>query len=255
MKCQECGSYQIDKNNGEYVCRNCGLILDDSPIEIEKGEPSGTLPSLPTAGIGNVDGRIVKSQWLLSTREKNIISAKKQIELISSKKNLPNHIINESYHLFIRIMNNNLNLGKSNIIIIYACIYSSCLIHNIPITAQELTINSDINPIKVGRMFRFIKSKLNLQIKKTDTMEYIPRYGSRLSLKQKTISLAFELLEKLKVRHYVLGKSPITLVACVLYLASHMNNDARSQREIAIATGIRENTLRIRAREVIKKLE
>jgi len=253
MKCQECGSFQIDQNKEEYVCRNCGLILDDSPVEISK-EPSMSNATLPTAGIGNVDGRIVKSSWLLSTREKNLIASKKQIELIASRKNFPKHIIQESYNLFSIAVNQSLNRGKPNILLIYACIHASCYIHGIPISAHELTSNTDINHHKVSKMFRYLKNRLNLKIKPVNIIDYIPRYGSRLYLKQKTISLAYEYMMKLKEKHYIQGKSPMTLVACILYIASEVNNDHRTQREISNATGVVENTLRMRTKEVIKRL-
>lgn len=80
----------------------------------------------------------------------------------------------------------------------------------------------------------------------------VQRFGSRLELKQSTITLAMEIITKLKGSAMMTGKHPKTIVASALYIASKMNDDYRTQRDFANAAGIIEVTLRQRSRELVK---
>ena len=256
VKCPECSGYQLDKTTEGIICRNCGLVIDDLPFEEmpdirDDAKSRASLPGMASAGTMGIDGAIIKRSWLLSTREKNIISAKQRMELIASRLKLPEVVSKEAFLIFIQAVQKDLNIGRKNLIILYACTYASCIIHGIPKTALEITAFSEIGERKMLKAYRILKRNLNLGSSNIELMDYIPRFGSRLNLKPSTISLASEMTEKLKNSPLIVGKHPKSLIASALYLATKANNDARTQREIANVTGVLEVTIRIRSKEIL----
>ena len=258
-RCPECGSFQIDERSAGLMCRNCGLIIDDAPLDRngfipESMKNNASLPGCETLSTMPVDGNIVKHEWLLTTQEKNIFKAKRKLELIASKHNLPKTAEDDAFMLFRRVVDAGLNIGRSNTEILYACVYASCIMHSIPKTALELTAFTGIDKTKMLSAFKQIKRELNLNLPQIDPVDFVQRFGSRLGLKQTTMSLASQIIVKLKKTAVMAGKQPKTIVASAIYIASKMNNDNRTQREVANATGVLEVTIRKRSREMAELL-
>ena len=254
-KCPECGGYQLDHNPEGISCRNCGLILDDAPIDQTLFTPKSITNN---AGYSGYDleatmpqsGKLTSYSWLLSTKEKNTYNARRKLELIASRQRLPKVVEDEAYMIFRRAVDNGLNIGRSNTNLIYGAVYASCIIHGIPKTPLELIAYTEVNRNGMLNAYRFLKKKLNLDVPFVDPLDFVHRFGSRVKLKQSTISLASQIIIKLKKTNVLSGKHPKTIVASALYIASKMNNDHRSQREIANATGVLEVTIRKRSREI-----
>lgn len=248
-RCPECGIDQIIENNGEMVCLSCGLVLDDSMFEenpfLEEGKQrQAKLPSLTSAGGMKVDGNIVKNSWLYSTREKNLQKAEDMFNRIASKIRVPETITREALRIFKIAVEQGVNVGRDNLSLIYASVYASCLINGLPKTPLELTKYSEVNRKKMMRSYLILKKKLGLKTNVVDPADFIPRFGSKLKLKADTITLAIKIVGKLKNKAVFSGKNPQTIVASALYLASQMNDDYRTQRDIANSTGVIEVTIR-----------
>ena len=256
-KCPECGGYEINIEPEGHHCRNCGLVLDDSPLEQEPLLAKGThvsLPGLSVAGSAPVNGKIVRHSWLMSTRQKNLHKAKHSLESIGMRLRLPNVVVQESYLIFKNAVDRNLNLGRDNMNMVYGSVYAACIMHGVPKTPFELTAFTDINKHEMLKAYKVLKSKLGIKLEVVDPTDYIHRFGSRLYLNPQTISLATELLHKVKGSSIVVGKHPEVIAAAVLYIASKMNQDERTQREVANATGVFVVSIRKRSREIITTL-
>lgn len=126
------------------------------------------------------------------------------------------------------------------------------MMHDIPKTAFEMTAFTDICSSKMLKAYKMLKKKLNLSVQPIDPLDFVHRFGSRLNLEPAIISMASQIITKIKNTHIFGGKQPKTIVASALYLASQMNDDYRTQREFANATGVLEVTLRLRSKELSK---
>lgn len=259
--CPECGnkSLMCIAHKGEVVCKNCGLVIDDFGIEEDPYISHGNrcnaeVPILIKASSAPINGRIVKNQWLLSTREKNLKIAEDRILLIASKLRLTESITREARIILKIAIDKNLNVGRDNISLAYASIYASCLIHKVPKTPLEITAYSEITRTKMLRTYVLLRQKLNLNIHHADALDYLPRFSSRLGLSHETIREAGEILVRIKGKPVTYGKHPETLVASAIYLATLKTGDERTQRDIANATGVIEVTIRKRSKEIIKEL-
>lgn len=258
-RCPECGMEQVTKMNNEIICQSCGLVLDDSMFEespyLEEGkEKHAKIPSLISAGGMKVDGNIVKNTWLYSTKEKNLRKAEDRIDSISDSLSIPKYVTKEAFRIFKLANEEELNVGRDNLSLIYASLYASCLINGLPKTPLELTMNSEISKTKMMRSYSVLKNKLKLNTGVVNPVDFIPRFGSKLGLKAGTITFAIKMVEKLKDKPLISGKNPQTVVASALYLASKINEDYKTQREVANVTGVLEVTIRKMSKKMSEEL-
>ncbi len=256
-QCPECGgrNIYIMHNRKEKVCNDCGLILDDCLIEerqfIDEGRKNhATNPYLSIASGKGVDGKIFKDSWLYSTKEKNFQSVCEKIDFVVSRLRLTSNISKEACLLFKSVIDRDINIGRDNNSLLYACVYISCIMHGVPRTPLEITAFTDIKIKKLMKAYKIIKHELNLNLENIQPIDLVQRFGSRANLKQSTITKAIDIFVKINNNIIFSGKNPQTLVASALYLASKITNEGKTQREIANATGVIEVTIRKRSREI-----
>ncbi len=246
MKCPECGSKNYGSSGSEIICHECGLVLDDSLIEQPLQTNPASAPQIATAGTYQYDGRIVKTGWLFSTKQKNQQAAKKSLHVLASTLSLPDFVTAEAVSLYMQASNKELARGRDNTTLAYACVYTACLMHELPKTPLEVTINTPVSKTKMLRTYRTVARTLNLRINPMRSTDLIVRFGTILKLRPHTISRAAELA----CQHRHRGKKPETIAAAALYIAAAENAEYRTQREIANTTGVIELTIRRRAKEM-----
>ncbi len=79
-----------------------------------------------------------------------------------------------------------------------------------------------------------------------DPTKGVARIASMANLSEKTKRKAMEILNKAKTIGMVAGKDPMGLAAAALYLACVSNGEIRSQKDISVAAGVTEVTIRNR---------
>jgi len=79
-----------------------------------------------------------------------------------------------------------------------------------------------------------------------DPTKGVARIASMANLSEKTKRKAMEILNKAKIIGMVAGKDPMGLAAAALYLACVSNGEIRSQKDISVAAGVTEVTIRNR---------
>ena len=260
-RCPDCGSTQIsyEEEPGEIVCTICGLVLEEKAVEkkpyiSEAHKENAEQPFLAEAGGLKKNGRIIRSGWLLSTREKNFEQAKKRLDLLASKLRLPEIVITDANVIFKQAVQAELNVGRDNLSLIYGSVYASCIMHNVPKTPLEVTMYSEISKKKLMKAYRMLKNELGLRLKTMDPADLVPRFGSRLGLKHETISKAIEILGAIRENPLFVGKNPQTITASALYIAAKETGETITQRSVANATGVIEVTIRKRSKELLKTL-
>ena len=254
-KCPECGSQNISyENYGEESCRECGLVVEENGIEqpfvSEATQSQATHPYLSIAGSKTQEGRIFKSSWMLSTREKNLRAGMSKIDEIASRLNLPKNIIKESRLIFKKSQYSNISIGRDNISLIYASIYMACNIHELPKTLTEITEYSEIRSKDLMKAYRLIKAELGLNTRPIDPLDLLPRFASKLDLSPKTITRVAEIIIQIKDTVVVSGKKPETILAGAIYIAGKQTGEKRTQRQIANTLGVIEITIRKISKEI-----
>ena len=286
-KCPECGSINItyDGNLGEIICNECGLVIEekmvDSGIDLQgkfdKGEKKGRggapisiqkFDKGLTTNVGEISDiykldsgqtrkflRLKKWQERVSTSiERNLRLAMAELRVVASYLNLPNVVKDETARIYNYVLQRGLVRGRSMESVIAACLYTACRSYGIPRTLDEMATASDIERKEIGRTYRFIIRKLGIKVKQSSPKDYISRFSSVLRLSPRTQNDALKILRQAEKIELTSGRGPAGISAAALYVAALINDEKKTQREVADIAGITEVTIRNRYKELIEKL-
>ncbi len=286
-RCPECGGVDLiyDSQKGEVVCNECGLIIEEKIVDTgqegggqfdksEKRGRSGAPISMQkydkglTTNVGEISDiykleagqtrkflRLKKWQERVSTSiERNLRLAMAELRRVASFLNLPSVIRDEASRVYNYVLQRGLVRGRSMESVIAACIYAACRSYNIPRTLDEISEASDVERKEIGRTYRFIIRKLKIKVSPSSPKDYISRFASILHLSPKTQNEALKILRKADVSELTSGRGPAGIAAAALYVAALLNDEKKTQREVADVAGITEVTIRNRYKELTERL-
>ena len=287
-RCPECGSVDLtyDDQKGEIVCNECGLIVEEKMVDsgqdaggqfdkTDKKGRGGAPISMQkydkglTTNVGEISDiyrleagqtrkflRLKKWQERVSTSiERNLRLAMAELRRVASFLNLPSVVRDEASRVYNYVLQRGLVRGRSMESVIAACIYAACRSYNIPRTLDEIAGASDVERKEIGRTYRFIVRKLKIKVTPSSPKDYISRFSSILHLSPKTQNEALKILKKADISELTSGRGPAGIAAAALYVAALLNDEKKTQREVADVAGITEVTIRNRYKELIDKLK
>ncbi len=286
-RCNDCGSINLnyDPQLGEVVCGDCGIVVEDQMVDSgmdlggkfdksqKQGRGGAPISSQKfdkglTTNVGEMSDiyrlnpgqtrkflRLKKWQERVSTSiERNLRLAMAELRVIASYLNLPNVIKDEASRIYNYVLQRGLVRGRSMESVIAACLYAACRSYNIPRTLDEMATASDVERKEIGRTYRFIVRKLQIKVKQSSPKDYISRFSSVLELSPKTQQGAIKVLNDAEEVELTSGRGPAGIAAAALYVAALMNDEKKTQREVADVAGITEVTIRNRYKELIDRL-
>ncbi len=292
--CPECGHGELisDDSRGEIVCNDCGLVLTQRLIDngpewrafsseeanrkIRVGAP--TTLTLHDKGLSTIIGWKNKDafgknispkmkaeiyrlrKWHVRTRtnksiDRNLAFAMNELDRFSSQLNISKDIKESAAHIYRKIVNKNLVRGRSIEAMLIASIYASCRINRVPKTIDDFMEFASVDKKKIARCYRLILNELKINISVSSPINFIPRFCADLNLSGKTQNRASELLKLAKKFHITAGKAPTGLAGAALYVAAIQEGERRTQKEISIAAGVTEATIRNRYKELVTHLK
>ena len=285
--CPECGSADLtyDEQKGEIICNDCGLIIEGEMVETgqemgsqfdksdKKGRGGAPLSFQKfdkglTTNVGEISDiyklesgqtrkflRLKKWQERVSTSiERNLRLAMAELRRVSAFLNLPSVVRDEASRVYNFVLQRGLVRGRSMESVIAACIYAACRSYNIPRTLDEIAGASDVERKEIGRTYRFIIRKLKIKVTPSSPKDYISRFSSILHLSPKTQNEALKILKRADISELTSGRGPAGVAAAALYVAALINDEKKTQREVADVAGITEVTIRNCYKELIEKL-
>ena len=291
--CKECkdGYYVLDDVRGEKVCNACGLVVKDKIIDpgpewrafdadqkkkrTRVGAPltytihDKGLSTIIDFRDRDVFGRKIspriKAQvyrlrkWQRRIRvsdamERNLTFALSELDRMASALSLPKNLRETSSKIYRNAVKSHLIRGRSIEGVAAASIYAGCRLCKIPRTLQEIAEVARVDKKEIGRCYRFISNKLCLNAGPTSPVEYISRFASGLKLSGKCQSTARQILVVAAKRGLTSGRGPTGVAAAALYLASVVEKERRTQRDIAKVAQVTEVTVRNRFKELITRL-
>ena len=96
---------------------------------------------------------------------------------------------------------------------------------------------------------------MQIKVKQSSPKDYISRFSSVLHLSPKTQNDALKILDQAKDVELTSGRGPAGIAAAALYVAALINDEKKTQREVADIAGITEVTIRNRYKELIERLD
>jgi len=181
-----------------------------------------------------------------SSSERNLRQALSEMDKLKDKLTLTDTVIEKAAYIYRKSIERKLVKGRSIHGLVAACIYAACRMTETPRTLDDIAEGINIKRKDVARSYRIIFRELDLKIPVADPVKGVSRIASLAGLGEATKRKALILLNKAKKIGMVAGKDPMGIAAAALYLACISTGGSKTQKEISIASGVTEVTIRNR---------
>ena len=292
-KCPACGNRGIvtDDNTGEMFCGRCGIVVTDKITDtgaewrsFSSDDASRTRVGAGSSlkmhdmglstiiGVANKDstGRPLSANvkttierlrtWDSRTQahtsaDRNLRQALNEMDKLKDKIALTDAVIEKAAYIYRKAMEKKLIRGRSIQGLVAACIYASCRNTETPRTLDDIANGINIRRKDVARCYRLIFRELELKMPVVDPVKGVARIASVAELTEKSKRKAIMILNEAKKVGIVAGKDPMGIAAAALYLACNGTGEPKSQKDISIASGVTEVTIRNRCAGLRKMLD
>ena len=278
QKCQSCGkrNFVTDNETGEVFCKRCGYVVPEQanevnsiPYDVEEcktGSPTSLAKhdmGLSTViGSANTDAtgkplstsmrnhvkklKLHDSRSLGNSSDRSLKIAFNFLWRLKDKLTLPNLVVDDAAYIYRKVVEKNLVRGRSVTGMMSAATYAACRKNGIPRNLKDFAQVGNVKRKDVARCYRLIFRELDLKIPVADPVKGVSRIASIAGLGEKTKRKAIKLLNKAKKIGMVAGKDPMGIAAAALYLSCISTGGSKTQKEISIASGVTEVTIRNR---------
>jgi|TARA_B100000902_G_scaffold298498_1_gene285834 transcription initiation factor TFIIB len=290
--CRECNSTNLTPDiTGVVFCDDCGLegeagridpgkdnrvFADGSGAEGERwGMPKselyhdgGLTTDMPIAYTDGTGQRLSSAQRrkynrlrrqhqrtrIRDAKERNLVTALNELDRLASQMTLPKFVKENAARIYKRAVEKQLVRGRSIEGVVAACIHASCRLNNMSRTLDEIGQHSRTGRKEIGRTYKKVMNELQIRILPTAPTEYVPRFCSTLNLDARTEALARQILSYEQIKPLSTGRGPTGIAAAAVYLATRVRTITRTQRDVAMAAGVTEVTIRNRYKEICEVL-
>jgi transcription initiation factor TFIIB len=292
--CPACRNKKMvtDQNTGEVCCGMCGLVVNDKITDTnaewrsfsKEGGADPTRTGAPTSltmhdrGLATIINPLNKdaSGKPLSTSmkstierlrtwdsrsqghtssERNLRQALSEMSKLKDKLSLSDSVIEKAAYIYRKALEKKLVRGRSIQGLVAACLYAACRNTETPRTLQDIANGMNIRKKDIARCYRLIFRELELKMPVIDPVKVVSRIASLAKLGEKSKRKAIKILNQAKETGVVAGKDPTGIAAASLYLACISTGEIKSQKEISVASGITEVTIRNRCVGLRKMLK
>ena len=283
------GRQVTDLESGEIICDNCGRVSPDRAIESRPewrtfdsennsrqrvGSPSSL--AFHDMGLSTIIGKVNKDSagrnldasmnyrmqrlrtWDARTRaqaggHRNLMQAFSELERLKDKLGLSDAIVQKTAYIYRKAQEKRLSRGRSVSSIIAAATYIACREMGAARTLRDLTEITNVTRKTLTRSYRLLVLELDIKVPSINPMKCILKIANRAKLSEKTQRVAMSTMNDTINKEISAGKDPMGLAAAVLYLSCLTVGEATTQREIAMAAGVTEVTIRNRFKDLKTK--
>lgn len=262
-----------DHRAGDMICSQCGLVVGDRVIDVTSewrtfstGEKTGedrcrvggpVNPLLGSADLTTIIGpckggssyfsnnaMTFANNRNLASSERALVSAFGSISTMCDRINLPDAIKDRSHALFKMVYEGKSLKGRANDAIASACLYIACRQEGVPRTFKEIVAISSVNKKEIGRCFKLILKAHDTNVEIITTGDFMHRFCATLTLSKNAQKAATCIAKKSVDLDIVPGRSPISIAAAAIYMASQASEDKRTHSDIADIAGVAAVTIR-----------
>ncbi|KAM3717153.1 Transcription initiation factor IIB [Dirofilaria immitis] len=259
-----------DHRAGDLICPECGLVVGDRLVDVGtewrsfSNEKSGADPSRvgapenPILGSADLSTSIAvgfagseSDHSLANAQRKNMNNMDRQmsqglsvIREMSARIHLPKSIEDGAAKIFKDVLDSKALRGKNNEAQAAACLYISCRKEGVPRTFKEICAASRVSKKEIGRCFKLIIKSLETSLEQITSADFMSRFCGNLGLPHSIQAAATRIAKKAVELDLVAGRSPISIAAAAIYMASQASNNKKTAREIGEIAGAAEVTVK-----------
>ncbi|KAI0139950.1 TFIIB-domain-containing protein [Hypoxylon sp. NC0597] len=205
---------------------------------------------------------------------KTLLAAYREISNLCEAISIPKTVQDSAKHIFKLTEDNRLFKGKPQEAVIAGCIFVACRQAKAPRTFREIYSLTKVSKKEIGRTFKslekFLQSNRDANVTgsflmvdnyeatgTTGAAELCARYCNNLQFKNPHLmeKISKVLAEKSSSLKDLAGRSPLSIAAAAIYMASHLMGDPRTSREIAVIAGVSDGTIRTAYRHMFPSRE
>jgi transcription initiation factor TFIIB len=278
-----------DGSTGERFCTHCGYVIEEL---IEDSRPERNLSKderddrsrvgVPTSlaihdmGLATVIGTLNKDAtgkplsayakhemkrlrtWdnrsqMNEHSDKNLRHAFIQLNKLKDKLALSDAVVEKAAYIYRKALSKSLVRGRSIEGVLAAAVYAACRDVETPRTLNDVSDAINIKRKDLSKNYRLLINELELRMPVVSSITCMSKIASKVGLNEKVKRHALEILKDAKDRRITDGKDPMGMAASALYISCLRYNADITQKDIAIAAGVTEVTIRNRYKD-LKKL-
>ncbi|MEM2159836.1 MAG: transcription initiation factor IIB [Candidatus Nitrosotenuis sp.] len=290
--CARCnGSLITDGSTGERFCRSCGFVINEQiqeagperHISQNDGEDKSRV-GIPTSlaihdmGLSTVIGAANKDAtgkplsahakhemkrlrtWdarsqMNEQTDRNLRYAFLQLDKLKDKLTLSNAVVEKAAYIYRKALSKSLVRGRSIEGVLAASVYAACRDVETPRTLGDVSAAINIKRKDLSKNYRLLVNELELKMPVVSSVTCVSKIASKVGLNEKIKRDALGILQNANDVRLTAGKDPMGMAASALYLACVAHNADVSQKDIAIAAGVTEVTIRNRYKDLKRSLK
>ncbi|KAI1730782.1 transcription factor TFIIB repeat domain-containing protein [Ditylenchus destructor] len=268
-----------DHRAGDVVCPECGLVVGDRLVDVgtewrsfsneansndpsRVGAPENPLLSgadLSTSiavGFGASDSHVGLANAQrrnMNNNDRQMTQAISVIREMSERIHLTRTIQDQAARLFKDVLDSKTLRGKNSEAQAAACLYIACRKEGVPRTFKEICAVSRVSKKEIGRCFKLIIKSLETNLEQITSADFMSRFCGNLGLPNSVQTTATRIAKKAVELDLVAGRSPISIAAAAIYLASQASANKCTAKEIGEIAGAAEVTVRQTYRLLLPK--
>ncbi|MDQ4100959.1 MAG: transcription initiation factor IIB, partial [Thermoproteota archaeon] len=272
-----------DHECGEVICSQCGVVIERvestavqewrsfSIDDFYRRSRTGGATSLARYNKGllttigntrdtrenglNFDRIRVWDFRIQAANDRSLKQALPALEHLKESLALPDTIVEKSAYFYRKAARFNLIKGRTVASIVAASVYLACRELETPRTLNEVSSASNVPRKKISRDYRLLVHTFDPKIPAIDHVRCITRIANKVGLSEKTKRIAVKIMRQVIAMQVSAGKGPMGIAATVLYIACLQVGEMKTQKELSIAAGVTEVTIRNRYSELKKYLQ
>jgi len=189
------------------------------------------------------------------SKDRNLAFSLSELNRMASQLGLSKSVQEIAAKIYRKAVEEGLIRGRSMEGCASAALYAACREAEVPRTLEEVAESSRVDKKEISKSYRFIIRELDIHLPPTDPVRYVARFASELEISGETRVKAMEIIRKAQENGLTSGKSPTGTAAGAIYIATLMEGERRTQREVAESAGVTEVTVRNRYSEIVEELD
>lgn len=196
---------------------------------------------------------------------KALLAAYKEIGALCDGWGIQKNVADTAKYLYKLVDDAKVFKGKSQEVIIAGCIFIACRQCKVPRTFNEIFNVTKVSRTQIGRIYKSLEKFFMTQnIQRTSAFatdsqdpnatytattstkpsDLCNRFCNMLELPYPVVNASSKLADSVTTKGYLAGRSPLSIVAACIYMASYLMGNGKSAKEISSVVGVSDGTIR-----------
>ncbi|XP_030611380.1 transcription initiation factor IIB-like isoform X1 [Archocentrus centrarchus] len=260
-----------DYSAGDLICTECGLVVVDRCIDVaaewrvfsseeDLKDPSrvgdaqnlllngGDLTTMISKGAGAASfdefgNPKYQNRQTMSSSDQSMLNIFEAISTMADRIHLVGIIVDRANRLVKRVYEQKILKGRVNAIA-SACLFIACREEGVPRSYKDICAVSELSMKEICRCVGLIMRGLQIVLDPIKAEDFTLRFSSNLGLPKEVQKAATFIARKAEELYLVPGRSPVSVAAAAIYMASQASAEKKTRKEIGDMAGVVDVTVR-----------